>query len=96
MTDKTPPSLRQLAKGLGVSHAFLSQVRNGKRPLPSRLWRRVEALDAYHLLTSRKRKANVGGADAASGTAFGDPPRDRTENLRIKSDLRSVPLNVIR
>ena len=34
-------SLRKLAKGLGVSQPFLSQIRNGKRPMPSALKERV-------------------------------------------------------
>jgi len=41
-------SMRQLAKQLGVSHAFLSQIRNGKRPMPDGLKRKVDALGAYH------------------------------------------------
>ncbi len=52
MAAKDEISLRQLAKGLGVSHSFLSQVRNGKRPMPEHLRERVEALGAYHLLTT--------------------------------------------
>ena len=32
-----PQSLRQLAKELGVSHSYLSQVRNGKRPSSQKL-----------------------------------------------------------
>jgi transcriptional regulator with XRE-family HTH domain len=30
--QKSKPSLRQLAKELGISHSYLSQVLNGKRP----------------------------------------------------------------
>ena len=45
-------SLRQMGKILGVSHVFLSQIKNGKRPMPDTLRERVEALGAYHLLTT--------------------------------------------
>ena len=43
-------SLRQLAKVIGVSQPFLSQIRAGKRPMPDKLKMQVEALGAYHLL----------------------------------------------
>jgi hypothetical protein len=48
-------SLRQLAKVLGVSQPFLSQVRAGKRPLPESMGERVSALGAYHLLMGDKQ-----------------------------------------
>ncbi len=48
-------SLRKIAKELGVSHAFLSQIKNGKRPLPEHLKGKLEALGAYHLLTTGKQ-----------------------------------------
>ena len=47
---KTPPSLRQIAKQLGVSQPFLSQIRAGKRPMPQHLGTRLSALNAYHLV----------------------------------------------
>ncbi len=47
-------SLRQLAKILGVSQPFLSQIRAGKRPLPEALRTKLEALGAYHLLIGDK------------------------------------------
>lgn len=34
-------SLRQLAKELGVSHSYLSQVKNGKRPASNRVVSRM-------------------------------------------------------
>ena len=48
--------LRKVAKELGVSHAFLSQIRNGKRPLPEHLRARLEEIGAYHLLTTGKHQ----------------------------------------
>ena len=48
-------SLRQIAKELGVSQPFLSQIRAGKRPLPEALKEKVEALGAYHLLIADKQ-----------------------------------------
>ena len=54
-------SLRKLAKGLGVSQPFLSQIRAGKRPMPSALKERVEALGAYHLLIADKQNRGPGG-----------------------------------
>ena len=48
-------SLRQLAKVLGVSQPFLSQIRAGKRPLPESLKSKLEALGAYHLLIGDKQ-----------------------------------------
>ena len=44
------PSMRQLAKGLGVSQPFLSQIKAGKRPMPDTLRGKVEALGCLSLL----------------------------------------------
>ena len=49
-------SLRKIAKELGVSQPFLSQIRAGKRPLPEALKEKAEALGAYHLLITRTDK----------------------------------------
>ena len=46
-------SLRQLAKILGVSQPFSSQIRARKRPLPEALGTRLEALGAYYLLINK-------------------------------------------
>ena len=45
-------SLRQIAKELGVSHSFLSQIKSGKRPMPESLRAKIEKIGAYHLLTT--------------------------------------------
>ena len=47
-------SLRQLAKELGVSHSYLSQVKNGKRPVSSKIAHFVPDL----LTTSHKMVSN--------------------------------------
>ena len=39
--------MRQLAKQLGVSQPFLSQIKAGKQPMPDTLREKVEALAAY-------------------------------------------------
>ena len=52
MTTSTTMSLRLLAKETGVSHSFLSQVKHGKRPMPDTLKDKLNALNAYHLLTT--------------------------------------------
>ena len=52
-------SLRQLAKELGVSQPFLSQIRAGKRPLPEHLKEKLEAFGAYHLLITDKQSGSV-------------------------------------
>ena len=59
------PSMRQLAKQLGVSQPFLSQIKAGKRPMPDTLREKVEALDAYHLLITDKHQGGYGGAAPA-------------------------------
>jgi transcriptional regulator with XRE-family HTH domain len=40
----TAISLRKMSQELGVSHNFLSQIRNGKRPMPATLRAKAEAL----------------------------------------------------
>ena len=55
-------SLRQLAKELGVSHAYLSQVKNGKRPASARVVSMVSKN------TNVEATSNpLGGADNAFG-----------------------------
>ena len=61
-------SLRKLATVLGVSQPFLSQIRAGKRPLPEALRRKVEALDAYHLLIGDKHISGYPGDEGAGHT----------------------------
>ena len=51
--------LGELATQLGVSHAFLSQIRNGKLPLPEALKAKAEVLGAYQLLTNDKQSVVV-------------------------------------
>ena len=41
-------SLRQLAKELGVSHAYLSQIKNGNRPASSKVVSKFKALDKHN------------------------------------------------
>lgn len=41
-------SLRSIAKELGVSQPFLSQIRAAKRPCPVELRAKLEAMGAYH------------------------------------------------
>ena len=53
-------SLRQLSKELGVSHSYLSQVINGKRPASEKV--------AYHLLTSGLMKS--GNSELAGDRGF--------------------------
>ena len=55
-------SMRTAARILGVSHAYLSQIRNGKRPLPDTLRGRLESMGAYHLLTNGASSGAVRGA----------------------------------
>ena len=56
--DSNGLSVRKLTKVLGVSQPFLSQTRTGKRPLPEYLRRKVEALDACHVLITDKHTGN--------------------------------------
>ena len=67
MTTVEINSLRQLAKVLGVSQPFLSQVRAGKRPLPEALGERVAVLGAYHLLMGDKQSVVSSGLERAMG-----------------------------
>ena len=86
MQAKTP-SLRQIAEELEISPAYLSYMVNGKRP-----WRR----DLYQqymgvvntFVNSEAESVNKTPVDRENlASRGGDPPRGRTENLRIKSPL---------
>ena len=84
MEAKNEMSLRQLAKGLGVSQPFLLQIRAGKRPMPSALKERVEALGAYHLLIGDKHEGQSGGeAPANSDMNFGAGDGSRTHDFLL-------------
>ncbi len=85
-TRTSDMSLRQLAKGLGVSQPFLSQIRTGKRPLPDSLRARVEALGAYHLLMGDKQMETA-LLRANPDTKHGAPGGIRTHNLLLRRQL---------
>ncbi len=88
MAANSGMSLRQLAKGLGVSQPFLSQIRAGKRPMPSALKERVEALGAYHLLIGDKHEGQSGGAAPAnSDTNCGAGGGIRTPDFLLGNHL---------
>ena len=93
-------SLRQLAKQLGVSQPFLSQIRAGKRPMPENLREKVDALGAYHLLIdgegkngdneSVKAVSSVVGVDIAEVSGSSPlPPTivDNSQNSRLRFNL---------
>ncbi len=77
-------SLRQLARELGVSASYLSQVKNGKRPASkkviavlSNVKQKVEARQAQFVKQSVKQFRKFES----------EPPGTRTQNLVIKSHL---------
>jgi hypothetical protein len=88
-------SLRQIAKELGITPAYLSYMVNGKRPWREDLYQRYCQLVNTKGDSVNNAVNGVGGGnrklEGESGTGYGycygDPPRDRTENLRIKSPL---------
>ena len=43
-------SMRQLAAALGVHVTFLPQIKNGKRPMPEHLRKKLDRMNALHLL----------------------------------------------
>ena len=53
--DSNKLSSRKLAKVLGVSQPYLSQIRVGKRSVPEALKKKVEAIGAYQLLIGDKQ-----------------------------------------
>ncbi len=59
-------SLRKIANALGVSHAFLSQIRNGKRPMPEDLKDKLEGINAYHLVMNGKQNKKTQSRGMAS------------------------------
>ncbi len=95
MAANSGMSLRQLAKGLGVSQPFLSQIRAGKRPMPSALKERVEALGAYHLLMGDKQDREPGGGaplsvDTYVGAEGGIRTHTPVKVADFKSDNRGI------
>ena len=84
-------SLRQIAKELGVSHTLLVLWKQGKRSLAPELEARYHRLvtSGYKNGYAEMVTNRVGGCglDTNPKGLGGDPPRNRTENLRIKSPL---------
>ena len=80
-------SLRWIAGELGITPAYLSYMVNGKRP-----WR-LDLYDRHCQLVNTFVNTEAQGVNiirvnyVSVDTNGGDPPRDRTENLRIKSPL---------
>ena len=78
-------SLRRLAKELGVSHSYLSQVKHGKRPpsakLVSRLVSNGKQNDTSLLDTDIANSYNKFCAEVAQSV------EQRTENPRVPSSI---------
>ena len=55
----TQKSLRQLATELGVSHSYLSQIKNGKRPASDRIAIALEELRTSGKQSNGKQVAKV-------------------------------------
>ena len=70
-------SLRKLAKRLGVSQPFLSQIKQGHRPLPEHLKTKLNALDCLSLVVPQAHVnsefvdiAEVSGSSPLPPTTF--------------------------
>ena len=71
--DNSNMSLRNMAKILGVSQPFLSQIRAGKRPMPEALRTKIEALGAYHLLIGDKHFDTTPADEGGGHTSNTEP-----------------------
>jgi transcriptional regulator with XRE-family HTH domain len=78
-------SLRKLARQVGVSQPFLSQIRAGKRPMPEALKAKLEALGAYHLLIADKQAPDT--ESRVGGVRGGAEGQNRTADTWIFSPL---------
>ena len=78
-------SLRKLAKQVGVSQPFLSQIRAGKRSMPEALRAKLEALGAYHVLITDKQGSDTESVD--HGVGGGAEGQSRTADTWIFSPL---------
>jgi len=87
MTVRSGMSLRKLATVLGVSQPFLSQIRAGNRPLPAALKRKVEALDAYHLLMCDK---HISVSTSNEGAGQTERPPVETAFTEANANLAGV------
>ncbi len=76
-------SLRSIARELGVSQPFLSQIRAGSRPCPEGLRKQLEAMGAYQSLIGDKQWAGgtleLGNPSTASMPEGKMVPRIRVE-----------------
>ena len=65
---KKQKSLRTLAKELGVSHSYLSQVRNGKRPASDRV---QQALDMVSMVSNTEARVGTSTPLGGMKSVFG-------------------------
>ena len=85
--------VRGVARELGVSPAYVSMLARGKRAMTGGVQERLTALVNIHSVHNRPDQVSTkrGSGRAAPRDrhemAPGDPPRFRTENLLIKSQL---------
>jgi len=83
-SDSGNLSMRQLAKELGVSQSFLSQIKVGKCPMPDSLREKVEALGACHLLITDNQVGGYGGVvPAITATNIGAGDEIRTHDFLL-------------
>ncbi len=84
---KKQKSLRQLAKELGVSHSYLSQVLHGKRPASEKV---QEALNMVSMVSNTE--ASIGLKIRRSNILVGSSPTPGTSNnpVRIFCNLRLI------
>jgi len=61
-------SLRQLAKELGVSHSYLSQVRHGKRPASDKV---QQAIDMVSMVSNNEARVGTSTPLGGVSSAFG-------------------------
>ncbi|MFC1977174.1 multiprotein-bridging factor 1 family protein [Chloroflexota bacterium] len=61
-------SLRQLAKELGVSHSYLSQVKHGKRPASDKV---QEALDMVSMVSNTEARVGTSTPLGGINSVFG-------------------------
>ena len=80
-------SLRQLAKQIGVSPAYLSQIKNGKRPASSRVAEVLSNLDMKVLSSVKQTGVDVSpyfGYNDTTKALWGSAGIGRQAGLRIQ------------
>ena len=89
MAKTKPKSMRQLAKEIGISHTYLSLILAGKRRATPEVVTKLvtSGHETSGMVAQVAEQQGLSPRLSHARRSGGEPPRNRTSNLLIKSQL---------